>query len=176
MFGMIPGVAVNLGGLGIVVDVALLPVVLFKVGGAGIFGVYIGEREGLLASTNIGEEGLSGGDCSGCSVFRESRERERCTRGMELSLGSHKTLCRIIVGPSSSVSQPSNSSSLSDSSRSSIMESITLGSEGNVRCLCSAMVARTLLRIVKGKREKAAAVIRRNNAPLPARKGARTSQ
>lgn len=74
MFGMMPGVAVKSGALDIVVvAVALLAVVLFEVGGAVAIGLCIGEREGLLVSTCIGEEGLPGGDCG--SVFSDSRER-----------------------------------------------------------------------------------------------------
>ena len=82
MFGMMPGVAVKSGALDVVVDVALLVVVSSNVGGAVVLGLCIGEREGLLVSTCIGEEGLLGGDCG--SVFSDSRERERSPEGAEL--------------------------------------------------------------------------------------------
>ena len=56
MFGMMPGVAVKSGALDIVVvAIALLAVVLFEVGGAVAIRLCIGEREGLLVSTCIGD-------------------------------------------------------------------------------------------------------------------------
>ena len=151
MFGMMPGVAVKSGALDVVVDVALLAVVSSNVGGALVLGLCIGEREGLLVSTCIGEEGLPGGDCCSGSVFSDSRERERAAEGAEPFSLSLTTLWRNIVGPSSLASQPSNSSSLSNSSMSSIRESSMLGSDDNVRW---AIVARKLLCKMYGKRNK----------------------
>ena len=101
-------------------------------------------------------KGLRGGEI--CSQARsiESMEAE-CTRGVGLP-GQSCTL----VGPLSSSSQPSKSSSLSDSSISHIRDRRKSGSERSVRAL----------RVAINAGNKPAVVRCRKNASVPIERGA----